>query len=149
LVRNSEKRLEKLERRRRRATLAPMRNSTAPKIRPPAAGNIVWRVRCGVGISQKQLAAMLNVHPVTLCKWERGGAEPGAWHRAVLEFAFAAGRRLLRRVKPTLPPGRFRRRWRFRLFCRRRHRIPRQTLQRRARPQSRRLRVNAGEISVG
>jgi hypothetical protein len=28
---------------------------------------------------------MLNVHPVTLCKWEGGGAAPGAWHRGVME----------------------------------------------------------------
>ena len=47
-----------------------------PLPRPSAIGEqLVWR-RTSLGISQKALAARLEVDPTTLARWERGERKP-------------------------------------------------------------------------
>ena len=50
---------------------------------------IIYEVCRNYGITQKQLAAMLDAHPVTLSKWSAGTAAPGDRHRAILQTMHA------------------------------------------------------------
>lgn len=42
-------------------------------------------IRNRLGINQVELAAILNVHPITVSHWENGRASPKPWATAMLE----------------------------------------------------------------
>lgn len=42
-------------------------------------------IRSRLGLSQVELAAILNVHPITVSHWENGRAAPKPWAVAMLE----------------------------------------------------------------
>jgi transcriptional regulator with XRE-family HTH domain len=44
----------------------------------------VKRVRDALNITQRDLAALLGVDPITVSKWERGGLKPGGYQCALL-----------------------------------------------------------------
>jgi hypothetical protein len=51
----------------------------------------ILSVRTTLGITQTDLGALLGVHYVTICRWERDLQRPSPWHEALLvEFAKAA-----------------------------------------------------------
>ena len=54
----------------------------------------VLAVRTALGISQGDLAALLGLHCVTICRWEKDLQRPSPWQQALLrEFAQAAKRK--------------------------------------------------------
>ena len=52
------------------------------------------RAREALGLTQAQLAALLDVHAITVSKWERSILIPSAWQEAILHnFRYAATKR--------------------------------------------------------
>lgn len=65
----------------------------------PARAPDLKALRRALGLSQADLARLLGAHPMTVSKWERGRAAPGAHHlRLLAAFARAAERGL--RLEP-------------------------------------------------
>lgn len=46
---------------------------------------MVVAARRNLGVTQAQLAQLLNVHPLTVSRWERGTLDPNPWHVGMLE----------------------------------------------------------------
>ncbi len=43
-------------------------------------------VRKRLSLTQVELAALVHAHPITVCKWEKGKAQPDSWQLAVLRM---------------------------------------------------------------
>lgn len=56
------------------------------------SGEEIHRIRERLGLTQSQAAALLGVHSVTWCRWEKGSLAPSTYHCALLRrFDVAAG----------------------------------------------------------
>lgn len=50
----------------------------------PISAGEVRALRAALGLTQVQFAALTNVHPITMSRWESGRVEPGPWHTVVM-----------------------------------------------------------------
>lgn len=58
---------------------------------PETAGEL-RNARNAIGLTQLEVAQLLDVHPLTVSKWERGILTPSTWQRSLLESFVRAER---------------------------------------------------------
>jgi len=63
---------------------------------PPQMELRLAEVRDRLRVTQARFGALVHAHPITVCKWEKGHAEPDAWQLTVL--------RILARASLAPPP---------------------------------------------